>query len=307
MTGAMNPNPSPRRMHDRRYFYKYVTTDVAKIVMATRKLRWSSPLKFNDPFDVTQQLRLPFSADDLNLALAQQLAALFETGDPTLVRQPLARTLLQVAGAMTPQSRAQVAAKLRSNPGVATPGRIDSFNELRIVWHEVVPLLRALCLSESYEIVPMWAHYAENGTGAVLEFEAIDHLDSVFLMARKVVYQDTPPAIATPPAWAQCMLGTSRTSYMDLFSELMYVKTTPWSYEREWRLVTVARPDDADLHGDWGFHPRELAGVYLGPRCSGQHREDILALRAMGLEHIRVCQAAANPKQGTLEFQPLEL
>jgi hypothetical protein len=29
---------------------------------ATRRLRWSSPLLFNDPFDVTQELRLNFDS-----------------------------------------------------------------------------------------------------------------------------------------------------------------------------------------------------------------------------------------------------
>ena len=57
---------SPDRLHDRQYFYKYVTAKVAKIVLATRKLRWSSPLLFNDPFDVTQELRLNFDEAKLN-------------------------------------------------------------------------------------------------------------------------------------------------------------------------------------------------------------------------------------------------
>ncbi len=63
----------PNRRHDRRVFYKYVTAEVAKIILATRKLRWSSPLLFNDPFDVTQELRLNFDAAELNAALTDRL------------------------------------------------------------------------------------------------------------------------------------------------------------------------------------------------------------------------------------------
>ncbi|MGA2278793.1 MAG: hypothetical protein ABSG80_00665 [Verrucomicrobiota bacterium] len=33
------------------HFYKYHTASVAKIVLATQKVRWNSPLNFNDPFD----------------------------------------------------------------------------------------------------------------------------------------------------------------------------------------------------------------------------------------------------------------
>jgi len=33
------------------HFFKYNTASVAKIVLATGRVRWSSPLLFNDPFD----------------------------------------------------------------------------------------------------------------------------------------------------------------------------------------------------------------------------------------------------------------
>ncbi len=33
------------------HFFKYYTASVAKIVLATGRVRWSSPLLFNDPFD----------------------------------------------------------------------------------------------------------------------------------------------------------------------------------------------------------------------------------------------------------------
>jgi hypothetical protein len=68
--------PSPRQV-----FYKYMTARVAKIVLATRRLRWSSPLLFNDPFDVTQELRLNFDEHGLNAALIERVASLMEHGD----------------------------------------------------------------------------------------------------------------------------------------------------------------------------------------------------------------------------------
>ncbi len=69
-------------MHERRYFYKYVSANTAKIILSTRTLRWSSPVLFNDPFDVTQELRLNFDASELNLVLTELIASLIEKGDP---------------------------------------------------------------------------------------------------------------------------------------------------------------------------------------------------------------------------------
>lgn len=67
--------------------------------------------------------------------------------------------------------------------------------ELKEKWREIVPRFRILCLSELNDVTSMWNHYADEYRGVVLEFEAVDQLDSVFLVARLVTYQDVPPAI----------------------------------------------------------------------------------------------------------------
>ena len=69
---------SPNRKHDQRFFYKYTTAKTTEIILATRKLRWSSPLQFNDPFDVTQELRLNFEEAKLAKVLGEELATLIE-------------------------------------------------------------------------------------------------------------------------------------------------------------------------------------------------------------------------------------
>ena len=42
------------------HFFKYVNVDAAKIILESGKLRWSSPLMFNDPFDVQFDLHVEF-------------------------------------------------------------------------------------------------------------------------------------------------------------------------------------------------------------------------------------------------------
>ena len=65
---------SPNHRHNQRVFYKYMKANVAKIALNARKLRWSSPVLFNDPFDITQELRLNFDDAQLSAAMADRLA-----------------------------------------------------------------------------------------------------------------------------------------------------------------------------------------------------------------------------------------
>jgi hypothetical protein len=306
MTQArQRPFRSPNRCHDRQFFYKYVTANLAKTILATRRLRGSSPLLFNDPFDVTQELRLDFDEAELGETLAEEFAKLIEEPDSLAVpRHPAVAALLAVLKTHSNDDlRRKVAENVRQGSSLPTTGQVQAFAALKQVWREIVPTLRILCLSDSKDVMPMWQHYADSYQGAVIEFECLDGLDSAFLAARPVIYQDGPPRIASRQIWARCMLGQTETTYRDLFTEYMYIKTTAWSYEREWRIVTKARPEESGLFTDFPFSPPELTGIYLGERCLDENQADILSLLTHGLGHVSAYRALADVTQSKFTFK----
>lgn len=155
---------------------------------------------FNDPFDVTQELRLNFNESELNQAVVEELAALYEEEPapdyaPSGVRQKILKVLM-ASIKEHPNLRRRVIAGWRRIASVTTQGQIEAMAELKKRWRDLVPRFRILCLSELNDVTSMWNHYADAYRGVVLEFEAVDRLDSVFLIARPVTYQDAPPAIA---------------------------------------------------------------------------------------------------------------
>jgi hypothetical protein len=262
-------------------------------------------LSFNDPFDVTQELRLNFNRAELKQAVVEGMIKLFDEADPSYapsgLRQRLLAMIVNIARDK-PDLRQLIAEKLRDDVDAASE-QTDALEELKGVWRDLVPRFRVLCLSELNDVTSMWLHYADAYRGAVLEFEAVDRLDSVFLIARPVKYQDTAPAIASKEVWAQCMLERSTLTYEDLFTEYQYVKTTAWAYEREWRIVSVARDGETGLFSDYPFHPSELAGVYLASQCSQDDEKEILALLSHGLEHVSVYKAAIAGPEAKFTFQ----
>jgi hypothetical protein len=242
MTTDTRAYRSPNRRHERQFFYKYMTAKVAKIVLVTRKVRWSSPLQFNDPFDFTQELRLNFDEAQLNATLTERVASLMENSDPSSsIKHPIQAALLRVARRTSPDVRRAMAEELRQSVGVPTAGQVQTFSAVKDMWRNMVPTFRVLCLSELNDVTSMWLHYADAYKGVVLEFSAIDELDSPFLMARPVIYQDSPPTIADADAWVSCMLGQGTSTFWDLFTEYQYVKTNAWSYEL-CRVLDRARP-----------------------------------------------------------------
>lgn len=68
------------RTHNRAYFYKYMPAETAALVLKAGKLRWSSPLLFNDPFDVPRSLAGDMTATDIARAVADRMDA---SGQPS--------------------------------------------------------------------------------------------------------------------------------------------------------------------------------------------------------------------------------
>jgi hypothetical protein len=98
----------------------------------------------------------------------------------------------------------------------------------------------------------------------------------------------------------------SQTGYADLFQALQYIKQASWSYEKEWRIVSGARPREAEMFGDYGYEERDLAAIYFGFKCSGTDRSDLLALLAHGLGHVRAFDTISDAQRGQLIFRPIE-
>ena len=85
------PRSRQTRRHDRFCFYKHVTAETAKVTISSRTLQWSSPLLFNDPFDVPRRAVLPFTVDELHAAMRDEFLAVMEGKVET--RHPVLRLL----------------------------------------------------------------------------------------------------------------------------------------------------------------------------------------------------------------------
>lgn len=83
-------------------------------------------------------------------------------------------------------------------------------------------------LTERYNSLPMWAHYAKNATGYVFQFENLHHTFS----GDKTGSLNTLKSIK----YSEILLGMTFDPLTQ--DNLFFSKFSDWSYEREWRVVT---------------------------------------------------------------------
>jgi hypothetical protein len=229
---------SPHRKHDRSSFFKYMTAEVAALVLKNRTLRWSSPVLFNDPFDVPRELILDLDYQDILQASAKCFAHLIEEPPEDTSRlSPKVRLVVEtVKRGIPPEVKREMLESIET-PEPLQAGSGQAVEELRRIWRALIPDLRILCLTERPTHAAMWCHYAGNYSGAVLEFRCLDETDSALLTAERVIYPTEKPAIYTAEGWAELVVLDQRSATEKMLYIATHTKAPDWRYENEWRVV----------------------------------------------------------------------
>ena len=62
-----------KMIHDKEYFYKYLTAETALKILQNRTLKYSSPVTFNDPFDSQTRMDFDFEMSEFNYIFSDEL------------------------------------------------------------------------------------------------------------------------------------------------------------------------------------------------------------------------------------------
>lgn len=292
---------------EERPFFKYVSPETASAILRNKTFRYSSPLKFNDPFDVQSGLHIPFDLSNLHdkiLDRIHQLAA--SPSEPTVDKGDVygqivleARRLFPKHG--FPRARWKELTKEAFGPLV---NHIERFRDLyRNHWQESLPHLRIFSVSEEPENLLMWAHYAEDHTGALFELWSLPDEDNPLSIADQVTYQSAPPPLFTESEWLDQMTGLGILDAHGLYRRYACVKSDHWAYEREWR-VWYPGEKSGRLYDDMPIRPREFRSVTLGCNAEPGFVQEVTALVRETFPETKIFRA--RKKEGIYGLEYLE-
>jgi hypothetical protein len=295
------------RLHDRDYFFKYVTKDVAKLIIKDQRLRWSCPLDFNDPFDHQFAFIDEDRIEALSNLLIQRIQEYVWDRDDIQfdVTHPFGLILTRLKQMKNVITREEF---LR-NAEAIIPQMIDSGKRATANFNEETrrSLLqtRVMCLAEENDNLLMWSHYSVSHTGAVFKLNAIDELDVPFLVAKKVTYSGEYPLLASEEEWISHLLCINRIDFVKRHLDLFYVKGEDWCYEKEWR-ISITSEDYPLGEATYFEEPPEVFGaIYLGCRISQGDKEQIMELANQSLPNMEIWQAVQGKKAYKIEFEQL--
>jgi hypothetical protein len=134
-----------------------------------------------------------------------------------------------------------------------------------------VPQLPTVCFSARPDVVPMWAHYAKECSGIVIEFDGSALLKALpKAKIKEVKYSETPTTIdADQLAYAFGTTKPRHTFFIQntAFNSAYFTKSKYWSYELEYRLV--ANTEDITIQNELMFLQLPLdcvSAIIAGPK-----------------------------------------
>jgi Protein of unknown function (DUF2971) len=117
----------------------------------------------------------------------------------------------------------------------------------------VLSTLKLLCFSEVHDNILMWAHYAKDHTGVVIEFSVLEDLDSAWGAAKPVRYRKEMPYLVNEEKLVRLLSGEGTIATDDLFEEAVFVKAQDWALDGWNYMVRLYRPRGEVLNGTWTF------------------------------------------------------
>jgi hypothetical protein len=182
----------------------------------------------------------------------------------------------------------------------------DVREEILAYYQELVSQIQqspTVCFSKAPDIIPMWAHYAQESSGFVLEIEEESlAVDQDNLTIEDVHYSSEPVTFEASEVGQAYGTGKPRHNYFIMrkaFSAAYFTKRICWSYEKERRLVIQG--DNLICRGGhvlYGIPRSCVTGIIAGANAKADLTQKILNISAAWMLpalNIRIGRGSAKP------------
>jgi hypothetical protein len=253
-------------------FYKYAQDSIIKIVLSSGKLRWSSPLIFNDTNEFQQMPTFKPTIEEDWTKLLDIFCECIYNNLPIDKKLITSQTKLRIIEIKQLKELGYSKDKIKLIKAPISQSEMQ--NRLKITLEEKdLKKARVLCLTSTYDNKKMWENYSNSHTGCVLGFISIESLDSPTLEAKKVNYINGDRIISTGEDFI--LNGNTSQLRKQTINSICFTKTMDWSYEEEWRILTW-RDNENEEHQDFKFYPQELESITFGIKTTEEYKLEII-------------------------------
>jgi hypothetical protein len=246
------------------YKYRGWNSDNDKNVLLENQLFFTSPKDFNDPFDCRIPYDFSLLDDDtkINMYLAQK-----ENDSKNTISQENLKKLIK-----------DFELKLR-NQAVKVQ---EEYNTL--YFDGVDKHFGVLSLSERWDSILMWSHYADHHRGYCVGFWEEKLRKNFYVSGGQVIYpkDNSFPRLSPIGDDIENMIQQS------------HAKSSDWSYEKEYRLAKIFYPEIATTTDRIQLYPDHfISEIVIGLTASPQTKEELIQIGK--IKNVEVYECIKKP------------
>lgn len=295
--------------HNEKHFYKYTSSETAKIILNSRKFRYSSPLLFNDPFDVQTELTFDFDINNFHSKVVEEMIRLasFDEAISFEEETDFKETITLLKRHIKKEGKVNLLLKSGLVEINKETNRVleDMRLNYNFMWREFLKSLRVFSMSTKYDSILMWSHYANNHTGVVFKLKVLPEEDNLICVANPVIYKSKPLKFFSKDLLIKDILGLQKLEYNKMYRQYAKTKYDLWSYESEWRVWTFEWDHQNKLYSDYKLFPNELETVYFGCNINDEDLNQIKKL-SLGINpNVSFKKAKRTVGEYILEFDEI--
>lgn len=142
----------------------------------------------------------------------------------------------------------------------------------------------------------LWSHYAGGYKGLAYHFVIRPNISTVFRIISSVTYDRQRPIVLLSEMLERLPPNeTNHLNQVSFFRRAFLTKSVEWSYEEEERLLSRLN--------EVIFHPRELAGLIVGPRFSSDALIRLKAITERRSTPLPIYQAKLSDTDYAIDVQ----
>lgn len=236
-------------------FYKYTSISTAKLLIKNRTIRWSSPVIFND---IEECQFVPSTQERMVAAQRQYQEILTECAKGNFTSNyesysyvtKQITSLLKISMDLGKFSSVDLERTIRK----VTSNFDDDFRTYVNV--ALMKCLRLLCVTEDFDNVLMWAHYADQHRGCVLELDKFFCDEPRGLREGCVRYHENLEPKSNP--LDILLFGQTKEVTERLTEDVIFSKRTVWNYEKEYRFFFYESFGEITMQVDLATNGRKI-------------------------------------------------
>lgn len=297
---------------EKKKLFKYVDVIGASAILKDGTLLFSSPLYFNDPFDISIQTLFGYDPFDLEAHLDEFVAlSISDEVLPESNGSLQANKFLAVRSALSkaPESykanlRREFSAKNIWNEESLRASGADTLTHIKTAFD----LSGIFCASKRFDNYLLWAHYAEKHHGAVLEFAPNADKDSMLILAEDVEYTNSRPYLyeSHKDFLVKSMFRKTEDILAEYTKKITKTKSLEWAYEEEIRLYMpiLVNLFEGKKNHCLKYHDDELVSVFLGCKMPREVRDEIASLAIARNPEVNIYEMIPDPHRYKLSPKP---